>query len=81
MWDLPEPGIEPVSPALAGRFLSIGPPGKSSFKIYNLLFILILVVLHLPALCGLFLVMQELLFVVVLRFLIAVTFLVVENRL
>ena len=29
MWDLPGPGIEPVSPALAGRFLITGPPGKS----------------------------------------------------
>ena len=29
MWDLPRPGIEPVSPALAGRFLTTGPPGKS----------------------------------------------------
>ena len=25
MWDLPGPGIEPVSPALAGRFLTNGP--------------------------------------------------------
>ena len=29
MWDLPGPGIKPVSPALAGRFLTTGPPGKS----------------------------------------------------
>ena len=29
MWDLPGPGIEPVSPALAGGFLTTGPPGKS----------------------------------------------------
>ena len=29
MWDLPGPGIEPVFPALAGRFLTIMPPGKS----------------------------------------------------
>ena len=28
MWDLPGPGIEPVSPALAGRFLTTEPPGK-----------------------------------------------------
>ena len=28
MWDLPRPGIEPVSPALAGRFLTTAPPGK-----------------------------------------------------
>ena len=25
MWDLPRPGIEPVSPALAGGFLTTGP--------------------------------------------------------
>ena len=29
MWDLPRPGIEPVSPALAGGFLTTAPPGKS----------------------------------------------------
>ena len=29
MQDLPEPGIEPMSPALAGGFLSTAPPGKS----------------------------------------------------
>ena len=29
MWDLPGPGIEPMSPALAGRFLTTGPPEKS----------------------------------------------------
>ena len=29
MWDLPGPGFEPVSPALASRFLSTAPPGKS----------------------------------------------------
>ena len=28
-WDLPGPGIEPVSPALAGRFLTTAPPGRS----------------------------------------------------
>ena len=28
MWDLPRPGLEPVSPALAGRFLTSAPPGK-----------------------------------------------------
>ena len=28
MWDLPRPGVEPVSPTLAGRFLSTGPPGS-----------------------------------------------------
>ena len=28
MWDLPGPGLEPMSPALAGRFLTTVPPGK-----------------------------------------------------
>ena len=28
MWDLPGPGIEPTSPALAGRFLTTRLPGK-----------------------------------------------------
>ena len=28
MWDLPTPGLEPVSPALAGRFSTSAPPGK-----------------------------------------------------
>ena len=28
MWDLPGPGLEPVSSALAGRFLTTAPPGK-----------------------------------------------------
>ena len=28
MWDLPGPGLEPVSPALASGFLSTVPPGK-----------------------------------------------------
>ena len=28
MWDLPRPGLEPVSPALAGRPSATAPPGK-----------------------------------------------------
>ena len=28
MWDLPRPGLEPASPALAGRFSTTAPPGK-----------------------------------------------------
>ena len=31
MWDLPGPGLELVSPALAGGFLTTAPPGKSLF--------------------------------------------------
>ena len=33
MWDLPRPGLEPVSPALAGRFSTTAPPGKPSVSI------------------------------------------------
>ena len=29
MWDPPRPGLEPVSPALAGRLSTTAPPGKS----------------------------------------------------
>ena len=28
MWNLPRPGLEPVSPALTGRFSTAAPPGK-----------------------------------------------------
>ena len=28
MWDLPRPGLEPMSPALAGRVSTTAPPGK-----------------------------------------------------
>ena len=42
MWDLPGPGIEPMFPALAGRFLTTGPPGKFPFflrkALYSLFF-------------------------------------------
>ena len=31
MWDLPRPGLEPVSPALAGRFSTTAPPGKPKY--------------------------------------------------
>ena len=31
MWDLPGPGLKPVSPALAGGFLTTAPPGKPTF--------------------------------------------------
>ena len=35
MWDLPGPGLEPVSSALAGIFLATEPPGKSYFVVFN----------------------------------------------
>ena len=36
MWDLPGPGLEPVSPALKGRFLTTAPPGKSRRKTFEI---------------------------------------------
>ena len=33
MWDLPRPGLESVSPALAGRFSTTAPPGKPKPRI------------------------------------------------
>ena len=35
MWDLPGPGLELVSPALAGGFLTTAPPGKSLLQIFG----------------------------------------------
>ena len=35
MWDLPRPGLEPVSPALAGGFLTTAPPGKPGGIIFK----------------------------------------------
>ena len=35
MWDLPRPGLEPVSPALAGRFSTTAPPGKPWRNLFN----------------------------------------------
>ena len=37
MWDLPRPGLEPVSPALAGGFLTTAPPGKPSAEDFTYL--------------------------------------------
>ena len=38
MWDLPGPGLEPMSPALAGGFLTTEPPGKSPHVYFRLHF-------------------------------------------
>ena len=32
MWDLPGPGLKPMSPALAGGFLTTAPPEKSLYS-------------------------------------------------
>ena len=34
MWDLPRPGLEPVSPALAGGFPTTAPPGKPRVVVF-----------------------------------------------
>ena len=35
MWDLPRPGLEPVSPALAGRLSTTAPPGKPTITSFG----------------------------------------------
>ena len=37
-WDLPRPGLEPVSPALADRFSTTEPPGKPLCPFLNQVF-------------------------------------------
>ncbi|KAJ8775852.1 hypothetical protein J1605_016079 [Eschrichtius robustus] len=44
MWDLPRPGLEPVSPALAGRFSTTVPPGKPQYSFNVLLCVALFVV-------------------------------------
>ena len=34
MWNLPRPGLKPVSPALAGRLSTTAPPGKPKTVIF-----------------------------------------------
>ena len=41
MWDLPGPGLEPVSAALAGGFLTTAPPGKPCIFLFNKSFFLL----------------------------------------
>ena len=35
-WDLPRPGLEPASPALAGRLSTTAPPGKPVYELFIL---------------------------------------------
>ena len=35
VWDLPRPGMEQVSSALAGRFFTTEPPGKHEGSVLN----------------------------------------------
>ena len=41
MWDLPRPWLEPVSPALAGRFSTTAPPGKPPLLFFIVGFLII----------------------------------------
>ena len=43
MWDLPRPGREPVSPALAGRFSTTAPPGKPDSDFYLFIYLIFLI--------------------------------------
>ena len=47
MWDPPRPGLEPMSPALAGRFSTTATPGKPLYLIFFNKFIYFLAVLGL----------------------------------
>ena len=52
VWHLPELGIKPVSSALADRFLTTGPPGKSLLLSFNI--ILNISPWHLKEVCSQF---------------------------
>ena len=39
MWDLPRPGLKPVSPALAGRLSTTAPPGKPHTSFFYIRYI------------------------------------------
>ena len=84
-WDLPGPGLEPMSPALADGLLTTAPPGEShQIKFFKKIFIhLFLGALGLRCCAGAFSSCGEwgLLFIVVCGLLIAVASLVAEHGL
>ena len=47
MWDLPRPGLEPLSPSLAGRLSTTAPPGKPSRCLLNAYYMPIPIVIEL----------------------------------
>ena len=85
MWGLPGPGLEHMSPALAGGFLTTAPPGKSQFIhfFFHKFIYLFLAALGLRCCVQAFSSGGErgLLFVAVGRLLIAVASFAVEHRL
>ena len=58
MWDLPRPGLEPVIPALAGRFSTTAPPGKPYLFLKHLFIwlgrVLVVACRIFVAACGIF---------------------------
>ena len=50
MWELPGPGLEPVSPALADGFLTTVPPGKPPINSFLLGSISIMLIIHVACL-------------------------------
>ena len=55
MWDLPRPGLEPVPPALAGRFSTTVPPGKPPISFISALtFMISFLLLPLGFICSSF---------------------------
>ena len=69
MWDPPRPGLEPVSPALAGRFSTTAPPGKPLIFLLKIILFIIFFFLFLGgvlcwvlvAACGVFVAAHRLL--------------------
>ena len=53
MWDLPRPGLEPMSPALAGGFFTTAPPGKPSASLFFFFFNIYLFIYLFLAVLGL----------------------------
>ena len=45
MWDLPRLGLEPVSPALAGRLSTTVPPGKPNFSTFLPILVIVIAIL------------------------------------
>ena len=49
MWDLPGPGLELVSPSLAGRFLTTAPPGSPIIiALLNMNYLMAVVIMKTP---------------------------------
>ena len=51
---VPQPGMEPVSPALAGGFLATGPPGEVSNAVFFLFILQVTVVAYVVYGCKIF---------------------------